>query len=235
METICGYSFRPHDIDAAARQPGISAFMRIRNGEEFVESTIRSHVDCLDEIVAVYHDTSDATPAILMRLAGEYGPKLRVIHYLDTVAPLASREHVRLPADAPGSFINVSNFAFAATTRRHFMLLDDDHLAWDDAFATLCAGVRRGEMQDDRMWCISAFNLMRGPGSQLGVPSTDPFAGNGDHGLRAVRPGDFFEKDNRFERFVRNGRRREFKGFAYWHMKYLKRDAFANHDRERDL
>ena len=97
-ETIVeNYRFRPEDLSPGSRLAGIGAFMRIRNGADFLEATIRSHIGYFDEIVAVYNQCTDATPDILARLAAEYGPdRLRVFHYLPKVFPPG------LPEGAPG-------------------------------------------------------------------------------------------------------------------------------------
>ena len=44
------YHFTPADLAAGARPPGISAFMRVKNGADFIEAAIRSHIDYFDEI-----------------------------------------------------------------------------------------------------------------------------------------------------------------------------------------
>ena len=53
--TVENYRFTPDDLRADARPPGISAFMRIRNGADFLEAAISSHIDHVDEIVAVHN------------------------------------------------------------------------------------------------------------------------------------------------------------------------------------
>ena len=72
--SISGYSFTPSDLAVGRRLPGVSAFMRIRNGADFLEATIRSHVAFFDEIVAVYNASTDGTGDILARLAAQSAP-----------------------------------------------------------------------------------------------------------------------------------------------------------------
>ena len=62
------YRFTPADLNVAERRPGISAFMRIRDGAYSLEAAIRSHIDHYDEVVAVYNRCTDETPEILARL-----------------------------------------------------------------------------------------------------------------------------------------------------------------------
>lgn len=87
------FVFRPDQLNTGARQRGVSAFIRTRNGAFALEATIRSHIDFFDEIVAVYNRCTDDTPNILVRLKAEFGPKLRVFHYLPEVFPPGSKGH----------------------------------------------------------------------------------------------------------------------------------------------
>lgn len=229
-KTVSGYSFSPDDLDIGARRPGISAFMRIRNGADFLEAAIRSHIDFFDELVAVHNQCTDATPDILARLAQEYGPKLAVIHYLDQVHPPGSAGHAAEPAHSPHSVVNYSNYALAATQCRMVAKVDDDHVAMARAFAALERSVRKGEFGHE-MSCFSGVNLARDEHGGVGVLAADPLAGAGDHGIFPVTPETYFVHDSRFERLKRGRLRRRFRCFAYWHMKYLKQGfGFANYD-----
>lgn len=230
METVTGYSFRHDDLKVGERRPGISAFMRIRNGAAFLEATIRSHIDAFDEVVAVYNQCTDATPDILARLAGEFGPKLGVWHYADRVHPPGSAGHAAEPADSPHSLVNYYNFALSRTRFSHATKLDDDHLAIAPGLDALVRGVRAGRFGSE-MSCFSGFNLARDAGERLGIAAPEPFSGSGDIGVFPVSPDTFFTHDRRFERFHGGGLRRRFRGFVYWHLKYLKPDlGFANYE-----
>jgi hypothetical protein len=60
VSKVEGYRFTPEAPAPDARRPG---FMRVRDGADFVEATIRSHIAHFDEIVVVYNQCRDATPA----------------------------------------------------------------------------------------------------------------------------------------------------------------------------
>lgn len=230
METVTGYSFRHDDLKVGERQPGIAAFMRIRNGAAFLETTIRSHVDAFDEIVAVHNQCTDATPDILARLAREIGPKLRVYHYADRVHPPGSAAHASEPAESPHSLVNYYNFALSRTRFSHATKLDDDHLAIPAGLSALVDGVRTGEFGTE-MSCFSGFNLAQDTSGRLGIAASEPFSGSGDIGIFPVSAETYFAHDRRFERFRAGGLARRFRGFAYWHLKYLKPDlGFANYE-----
>lgn len=225
------YRFTPDLLKVPGRKPGISAFMRIRNGADFLETTIRSHAPMFDEIVAVYNQCTDATPEILARLAAELGPdKLKVFHYLDRVFPPGSDGHIKTDPASPQSIVTYSNFALAQTTRQVAVKLDDDHLAMPDDIARVTATIRAG-LAPHRMLSFSGINLVRDRAGRLAIPAHDPISGSGDIGFFTVTPETVFTFDNRFERAPRQGLTREFCGFLYWHLKYLKTGlGFANYE-----
>ncbi|MBL8818007.1 MAG: glycosyltransferase family 2 protein [Planctomyces sp.] len=236
METVTGYRFVPEHLRVADRRPGISAFMRIRNGEDFLEVTIRSHLRFFDEIVAVYNQCTDQTASILQRLQQEFGPeKLRVIHYLDQVHPPGSQAHATTSPDSPNSLVNYYNFALASTRYQYATKLDDDHLAIPETTAAVTDMIRSGRAAENAMYCFSGLNVMRARDGRLAVPESDPVSGSGDIGIFRVTSETLFAHDRRFERFIRGSARRQFCGFLYWHLKYLKKDmGFGNYELNRN-
>lgn len=228
------YSFTPDDLKVAARRPGISAFVRTRNGADFIAPAILSHAPYVDEIVAVYNQCTDDTEAILASLQDRLGPdKLKLFHYLPRVHPPGSAEHAAEPGASPHSVVNYSNFALAQTTRRIVVKLDDDHIALDRLLRPMVEDLRRDGLPPGRMLCFSGLNLARDGDGRIGVHAGTPFSGNGDIGFFAMTPDAYFVHDRRFEDFRKYHFRRLFTGFAYWHMKYLKAGlGFANYEIE---
>lgn len=229
--TVDHYRFDPADLKVGERRPGISAFMRIRDGAFSLEAAIRSHIGHFDEIVAVYNRCTDETPDILARLAQEFGPRLSVYHYVPSVFPPGSDGHKTTPPGHPQSLVNYYNFALSRTRFSHATKLDDDHVAMGDATARLVTEVRAGRMGQKEMLCFSGLNLARDAEGKLGILAREPFAGSGDHWIFPVRPDTYFVHDRRFERLQHPGMKRRFSVFAYWHLKYLKPEfGFANYD-----
>ncbi len=231
-QTVETFRFSPEMLTPAARKPGISAFMRIKNGADFLEATIRTHAEMYDEIVAVYNQCTDGTADILARLSQELGPKLRVFHYVPNAHPAGSEGHAKTSGDAPNSLVTYSNFALCQTRHQWVVKLDDDHLAIPDAVAAITTRLRRDDPADAKiMHCFSGLNLMRDAQRGWHVPSEAPISGKGDIGYFRVTEGTYFTHDPRFERFVRGGIERAFAGWFYWHLKYLKQGGgFANYD-----
>ena len=231
IEHVDTFSFNPHLLVPGERLPGVSAFMRIRNGADFVEATIRTHAEAFDEIVAVYNQCEDATPEILARLADEFGPKLRVYHYTPRVHPAGSQAHKTTSGADPSSLVTYSNFALAMTRHRWAVKLDDDHLAIPAAVEGMLRMIRTGSASEDVLHCFSGPNLMRGADGRLAIPVADPVSGGGDIGFFRVREETHFVHDDRFERFARGPLRRRFAGWLYWHLKFLKSGGgFANYE-----
>ncbi len=179
VSVVDGYRFQPADLDIASRRPGISAFMRIRDGAFSLEAAIRSHIPHFDEIVAVYNRCTDATPQILRRLAAEFGPRLRVFHYLPPVHPPGSDGHRTTPPDAPHSLVNYYNFALSRTRYSHATKLDDDHVAMGEATARLVADVRAGNAAHNEIACFSGLNIAADAEGALGILSREPLSGSG--------------------------------------------------------
>ncbi len=231
VPTVTGYVFRPDHMNISARTPGISAFMRCRNGADFVEATIRSHIGFYDEIVVAFNQCVDTTPDILARLMAEFPGKIRVFHYTDRVEPLGSQGHAATPEDAPRSMVNYSNFVLAKTRHQIVVKLDDDHLAIPSEVGKITKTLRQGGADANVQYCFSGFNIARDDTGQLGIPAFDPVVGGGDHGYFRVSEATRFYHDKRFERFGAHRLRREFAGFFYWHLKYLKAgQGFRNYE-----
>ena len=230
-ETVSGYRFQPADLRIAERKPGISAFMRIRNGADFLELTIRSHIAFYDEIVAVHNQCTDDTADILQRLQREYGKdRLRVIHYTDRVFPQGTTGHAETPADSPNSVVNYSNFALAATRHTVVTKLDDDHLAMSSAVRNITDAIRSDSIDMNAFHAFSGLNLIRERNGELAIAAHDPVSGGGDIGYFRVTPKTYFYHDRRFERF-HSGVPRRFAGYLYWHMKFLKAgQGFNNYE-----
>lgn len=231
MEIISNYSFSPSDLNVDERKPGISAFMRVKNGEEFLDAVIRSHIDLFDEIVVLYNMCTDNTVHILNQLNSEFGSKLRIIKYEDRVFPPGSEGHEKTQGNSPNSMVNYSNVALASTKYTIATKIDDDQLANVENLKLVIDKIVKNNYQLDRMLCYSGLNLLRLNDNSLGIYAHSPISGNGDIGFFQVKNNTFFLYDRRFERFNSKVMRREFCGFLYWHLKFLKRGmGFENYE-----
>lgn len=97
--------------DPRRRRAGITAVVRVRNEEEWIEPCLRSVADAVDELVVVDNGSTDRTPEILGRLQRALGPRLKLF-------ARPGLDHVAL-----------SNFAFAQATYRWALKWDGDFVA----------------------------------------------------------------------------------------------------------
>jgi hypothetical protein len=127
--------------------------------------------------------------------------------------------------------VNYSNFALAQTKYQVVVKLDDDHIAIPAVVDDITSEIRANRLPPATLWAFSGLNLARDDSGRMGILAHDPLSGNGDIAYFRLSHRTYFKKDRRFERFNRNGMKLEFKGFAYWHMKYLKTgNGFKNYD-----
>lgn len=231
VRTVQGYRFSSEDLAVGQRRPGISAFMRVRNGADFLEPTILSHLPFFDEIVIVYNQCTDDTGSIASRLARQHPDKIRVFHYVDRVYPPGHPAYVSLPQESPSSMGTYSNFALAQTRCTVATKLDDDHVCIPRNLQPLVDAIRRkGCRLGAEMLCFSGLNLVREHG-ELAIVERNPFSGNGDIGFFEVSASTIFRHTPKFEVFDRRRLRRRYAGLVYLHCKYLKRGhGFDNYE-----
>ena len=149
------------DLHVDSRSPGISGFMRLRNESKFLRAAIDSHLPHLDELILVYNNCGDDTPAICEDYAVRFPEKIRAIHYKPIVVPAGSPEYLNdgIPDQAEESLANYYNFALCQTTRKIAVKIDGDHIALSPQFGDLCARVRK-KMLANEMWNFYGINIV---------------------------------------------------------------------------
>ena len=226
MHDFAEFQFTAATLDAL-RPPGISAYMRIKNEEQFIRLAIESHLPFYDEIVAVYNDCTDNTEEVLLELQAQHPDKVKVFHYLPKVHTFATREHAQTPTDSVHSFANYSNYALAKTTYSTAVKLDADHLAIPCKLASLTKEIRADIVAGEKkFYMVSGINLIRQNDTILaGGKILYPFSGNGDHFCHPVSSAYHYENDVVFEKLIRPPPKqveRKYMGITYFHLKYLK-------------
>ena len=210
------------------RKPGISAYMRIKNEEQFVGLSILSHIDYYDEIIACYNDCTDNTEAILLDLAKHYPHKLKVYHYLPKVHPPHSQEHKQTPDDSVHGLANYYNYALSKTTYQVAVKLDADHLAIPCKLAPLLDTIRRDMAAGkQKIYMFSGINLGRDLYSVIGITEDNLFSGTNDINYHPVNEQTVYHQSRKVESFNKTYRRSletEYMGIMYFHLKALKKD-----------
>ncbi|WP_446446473.1 hypothetical protein [Shewanella sp. 1180_01] len=206
------------------RLPGISAILRIKNGAEFLRSSIESHLPYYDEIVACYNDCSDNTAEILKELSEIYPEKIKVFEYLPKVHPIFSGAHNSSSTDNVHSLANFSNFTLSKVRYNVATKLDDDHIAIDRNLAPVIDTIRRDIMLKVRkIYTFSGVNLALDANGKLGVFQQEPLVGTGDHMYFPVSSKIYFSQEKDFESFhFVEKNEKKYMGIMYFHLKYLK-------------
>lgn len=227
------YNFIKEMLDEP-RDAGISAFMRIKNGEDFLQLTIESHIDFFDEIIACYNDCTDNTEKILQQLQKKYPKKLKVYHYKPKVYSVGSKEQKDFAddnskIDEVHSLANYYNWTLSKTTKKIATKLDDDHLAVPE---NLKKAIQKVRENGNKIYTFSGINLMSENG-KIGVAKNKSFIGTGDHFYFPVSSNIYFTHHPEYEIFhIKKPRpKKEYLGLLFLHLKYLKKcKGLANYN-----
>lgn len=218
------YTFDAAGLDAA-RPPGISALMRIRNGADFLRLVIESHLPFYDEIIACYNDCSDDTESILLELAAEHPGRVRPLHYLPKVHPPYSDLHRQTPTHSPHGLANYYNYALSHARYSIAVKLDDDHLALPQALGDAVRRIREDASRGLRkLYTFSGVNLVRCSDAGVAVYGNQPLVGTGDIMYFPVCRQIHWSQGRDYEHFGFGGLRlqKEYLGLLYFHLKHLK-------------
>lgn len=115
----------------SGRLAGVSAMVRLRNEERYVEASLLSVVDLFDEIVVAVQPSTDKTQEIVDGLAGRY-PKIKSYRYPFT-SILPEPNYFR---NDPSSVHNLSyyyNWVLSKTTRQYVFKWDGDVIMFRSA------------------------------------------------------------------------------------------------------
>ena len=213
---------------AAPRKPGISAYMRIKNEEQFVRLTILSHLDYYDEIIACYNGCTDNTESILHELANQHPQKIKVFHYLPKVHRYLTAEHANTSTESLHSMANYSNYALSKTTYSVAVKLDSDHLAIDCKLAPVIKKIRADiKAKKQNYYYFSGLNLMHDSRGAIGVNLGSLFSGTEDIAYHPVNANVFYRNRPLFESINKPYLRKlptEYLGILYFHLHYIKNE-----------
>jgi glycosyltransferase involved in cell wall biosynthesis len=214
----------------------ITAMVRVRNEEQFLDSSIRSIVDIVDEVVIVDNMSDDTTPAIIAALVRDYPGKVKSFVYPHQIARYGV-ENEQLAAtpgglESPRLLANFYNWCLAKCS--HLFILK-----WDgDTIATAAFG-----RMIDKFRKSSALFVWH-TGANLHADGVSLIAGRP---YETSEPRLFFRRfayyDNslgycemlqsRYERHTGERYIERYDEPVYVHMKFCKSDRFTNMSDDR--
>lgn len=126
---------------------GISGILRCKNCDDYLEACIDSVIDALDELVAVYHECTDRTVAILEQKRQQYPDKVKLYEYLPHVLPMELDKETfayakELPDGAEQLFSGYSNYALSKASFRYIMKVDADQIYFTERLKRICDAYR---------------------------------------------------------------------------------------------
>lgn len=116
----------PHDF-YKRRRPGLSAMIRLKNEEEWVEASLLSIKDWFDEIVIVLQNCTDKTESIIKKLSL---PHVKIYYYVFDSFPNGPG-YGSHPPDSVHNKTYFYNWTLAKTTCRWVCKWDGDMVAMD--------------------------------------------------------------------------------------------------------
>ena len=240
------------------RPKRISAMLRVKNEEEFLDAAVRSIVDAVDEVVIVDNESRDATPAVIASLRADYPDKIAAHRYPHEVARVG-RETWELRAATAGESPHLSgtyyNYCLRRCRQPYVLKWDGDMVATPAFHGAITAWrrsrvpvllMRGANVHPDRRHLASARSSDRAalvararcpqiPGWVTSMtwdclePRLFPrFRARYDHaaGFTQSLASPFLAP--RFKATLRD----RCAGVSYLHLKFCKRDPYANYSRD---
>lgn len=129
------------------RPVGVSGLMRVKNEARWIEQSIDTCINALDELIICYQPCSDETPEIIERKRLQYPDKIKVFFY---APPLYAFELSRkdfdyacsLPKDSIHHFSNYTNYILSKASYRYAMKIDADQIYFSKRISDLCDAYR---------------------------------------------------------------------------------------------
>ena len=115
------------------RKHGLSAFMRIKNDEDWIYMAIMSVIDYVDEIVIVLQNCTDNTEKIIKEINS---PKIKIHYFPFESFPSGINEN-RLKNNSIHNRAYYYNYALSLTKFSYVWKWDGDHAAFEDRVAEI--------------------------------------------------------------------------------------------------
>lgn len=217
-------------VEESERKEGISAFMRIRNGEDYLRESIMSVIDQVDEIICVFNNSTDNTERILLELELEYPNKIKVYKYIPIVYPPNSRKYLETPADSVHSLSYYYNYTMSLTTYKYLFKFDDDELFFPGILRRYKEIIEKNPMRHIPMRGINLFDL----DNKIYLNMSDSMTVGYDTLFFKYNDSCRFIKTEKWELFQSNLRFLPIEN-SFYHLKRCKSDrGINNYDLDKD-
>lgn len=144
------------------RKRGVSGILRVRNDAEFLEASIDSCIDALDELIIVYNDCTDESPSIIARKASEYKGKIRYFEYKPKIYAnnlnFDEYEYIKSqPKDSIHLLSNYYNYALSKVQYEFVIKIDADQIYVSYRLKELCDAYRTSKKCMINPWSFLCF------------------------------------------------------------------------------
>lgn len=205
------------------RKEGISAFLRVRNGEEFLRISVLSIINQIDELVCVVNRSTDKTLEILEDLQSQFKDKIKIYDYKPEVYPPGSDGHKKSSFDSPNNLSFYYNFALSKTSYNYIFKFDDDEIFFPSVMANFhkyCKLFNRAAIG------LRGINLIDFD-KKLYINKKYHHTSGGDTLFFKYNDSCLFKKNNKCEFFYSNLKRRRMVD-CFYHLKFCKSDRGQN-------
>jgi len=210
-------------IDEKHRKNGISAFLRIRNGESFLSVSIDSIINDVDEVICVVNRSKDSTLDILDKYQKKYPDQIKVYHYLPIVYPAGSKEHKEYSENSYHNLAYYTNYSLSKTTHKYMFKLDDDEIFYPGSIKNLYSICIRNNIS---MFGLRGINLLD-LDQKLYVNKKYEKTGGKDTLFFKYNSSCKFVKNEKYEIFQSNMEIKEIID-CFYHLKFCKKDRGQN-------
>lgn len=115
------------------RKIGVSGLMRVKNEAKFLELSIDSCIEALDELIIVYQKSNDNTAELIESISKQYPLKIKSFFYEPDIKShkLTKQEFLELknvPKDSINLLSNYYNYTLSKATYKYALKIDADQI-----------------------------------------------------------------------------------------------------------
>lgn len=132
IEWIKEFNIDKNAFDFNKRKKWISLFARLKNWENFLEITIESNINFVDEIILVDNNSSDNTKEICIMMQKKYTDKIKFYEYTPEVYPVWHEKWTKIKDNSVNALSYYYNWTLSKTTYKYVAKLDDDIVVYDE-------------------------------------------------------------------------------------------------------